>query len=231
MSYDAKALQVLCPNCGSDNVHCFRYDADWGYGGDYTPVNDGIPESERPDVECLHCRECYAAFDGPAYDKDGKRGDYLGRMADRLAALEDALDHIARVARNAIRQSRRARGIECRAKSALSGEPFDPRNMPPYPHMRREKMEALEAENQRMRADNLEAVRAFGRGAQRIGTARIVEIVKERMPHVDDRYANEVAGRFHALPSGFANTFNQDVADALIVACLECGALAAGGDT
>lgn len=69
----------------------------------------------------------------------------------------------------------------------------------------------------------VEAVKAFGRGAQRIGTQRIMEIVKLHMPHVDDRYASDVAGRFHALPSGFANTFNGDVAEHLIRECIEAG--------
>lgn len=70
--------------------------------------------------------------------------------AERIALLEDALDHIARVARNSMTQSKRDRWIQIRAERAIQGLPFIMAALPPYPHMRIQK---LEKEIERLKAD------------------------------------------------------------------------------
>jgi len=62
-------------------------------------------------------------------------------MSDITEIYRDALDHISRVARNSITQSRRERWIEARANWALEGKEFSQLDMPNYPKMKIDKME------------------------------------------------------------------------------------------
>ena len=58
-----------------------------------------------------------------------------------IEILEDALNHISRVARNSSTQSKRNRWIEARANIALDGKEFDMYELPNYPKMNITKLE------------------------------------------------------------------------------------------
>ena len=68
-----------CLNCNSVRIAHFRYDYDWGDGGDFMPVNDisvyeaeqatMFKRNERPDISCYVCLDCQACFDNPISDQ------------------------------------------------------------------------------------------------------------------------------------------------------------------
>lgn len=72
-------------------------------------------------------------------------------MRSKLELMEDALDHIARVARNAIQPTRRLDWIAARAKIALRGDEYDSREMPQRPkRQKRVEMDGLREERDKL---------------------------------------------------------------------------------
>lgn len=59
----------------------------------------------------------------------------IGKLEDLNTIYADALDHIARVARNSRTQSKRDLWISARATQALQGLPYDKDTLPKYPTM------------------------------------------------------------------------------------------------
>lgn len=52
-------MTVACKNCNGQQVYHFRLDSDWASGaGDFTALNKGLPEVDRPDIECDVCMTC-----------------------------------------------------------------------------------------------------------------------------------------------------------------------------
>lgn len=62
----------------------------------------------------------------------------LKRERDRALMLQDALDHIRRVAGSARIPTRRLDWISERARRALEGIEYDPFDMPQYPKKRKD---------------------------------------------------------------------------------------------
>lgn len=72
-------------------------------------------------------------------------------MRTKLELMEDALDHIARVARNAIQPTRRLDWIAARAKIALRGDEYDSREMPQRPKRQKHvEMDGLRTERDKL---------------------------------------------------------------------------------
>lgn len=64
--------ETKCPICGSFEIASFRYDSDWGTGGDWSQVNnekhyqeyqlEHFKNNERADINCFYCYTCASCF-------------------------------------------------------------------------------------------------------------------------------------------------------------------------